>query len=392
MRHLKSQGHRPSSPQKKKANTTPPLTPSPPPNKHPFPQPIPLTSPPPYQDTPRPLPLLLPSPPPKSPTIYPPPYTLPMPHLTTHTTSLRPTSPLITSPPPFPLYSTIPSPHPLPPHQPRRRHPFTDFIANTPFLVQWEPFTLDRYTGETDPDEHLKVYITHVALYTSQDTVFCKAFPTTLKGPTLKWFTTLPPYLIDNFDALSHIFSTHFAGSRPHQTTTIPLLGIRQEQGEPLRAFINRFSKAALRTPHFNQEMILQCMALTLQPDPFANNVYLYPPAYMHELKLRAADYVRMEEMQTLHTKFCNDYAATTANPTPPPPALIPDHESPANPALLDMLPLMSPDPTSLMRPYKLTSSRHHARRPFPQCGYDQILSLPPQPWPHYRGLQSTSR
>ena len=54
--------------------------------------------------------------------------------------------------------------------------------------------------------------------------------------------------------------------------------------------------------------MILQYMALTLQPGPFANNVYL---------KLRAVDYVRMEEMQTLHTKFCNDYAATTANPTP---------------------------------------------------------------------------
>jgi len=57
-------------------------------------------------------------------------------------------------------------------------------------------------------------------------------------------------------------------------------------------------------------------MALTLQPGPFANNIYLHPPASMHELKLRATDYVRMEEMQTLHTKFCNDYAATTANPT----------------------------------------------------------------------------
>jgi len=54
-------------------------------------------------------------------------------------------------------------------------------------------------------------------LYTSQDAVFCKAFPTTLKGPTLEWFTTLPPYSIDSFNVLSHMFSTHFAGSRPHQ-------------------------------------------------------------------------------------------------------------------------------------------------------------------------------
>ena len=256
--------------------------------------------------------------------------------------------------------------HPLPPHQPRRRHPFTDFITNTPLPAQWEPFTLDRYTGETDPDEHLKVYITHVALYTSQDAVFCKAFPTTLKVPALEWFTTLPLYSIDSFDALSHMFLTHFAGNRPHQTTTISLLGIRQEEGEPLRAFIDRFSKAALRTPHLNQKMILQCMALTLLPGPFANNLYLHPPASMHELKLCVADYVRMEEMQTFHTNFCNDYAAITANPTPPSPALIPDHESPANHALLDMLHLMSPDPASLMRPYELTSSRHHARRPLP--------------------------
>ena len=84
--------------------------------------------------------------------------------------------------------------------------------------------------------------------------------------------------------------------------------------------------------------MILQCMALTLQPGPFANNVYLHPPASMHELKLRAADYVRMKEMQTLHTKFYNDYAATTGKTTPQPnPPLMPAHASPANLASPDM-------------------------------------------------------
>jgi len=77
------------------------------------------------------------------------------------------------------------------------------------------------------------------------------------------------------------MFTTHFVGSRPHQTTTISLLGVRQELGETLRAFIDQFNKAALRTPHLNQEMILQYMALTLQPGPFVNNVYLHPLASM---------------------------------------------------------------------------------------------------------------
>ena len=87
-------------------------------------------------------------------------------------------------------------------------------------------------------------------------------------------------------------------------------------------------------------------MTLTLQPDPFANNVYLHPPTSMHELKLRAVNYVRMEEMQTLHTKFCNDYAANTSNPTPNPTpphnlthALIPAHANPANLASPDTPP-----------------------------------------------------
>jgi len=65
--------------------------------------------------------------------------------------------------------------------------------------------------------------------------------------------------------------------------------------------------------------MILQCMALTVKPDPFANNVYLHPPTSMHELKLHATDYVRLEEMQTLQTKFYNDYTPSTTTPLPQP-------------------------------------------------------------------------
>jgi len=57
-------------------------------------------------------------------------------------------------------------------------------------------------------------------------------------------------------------------------------------------------------------------MSLMLKVGPFANNVYLHLPTSMHELKLCVVDYIRMEEMQTLHTKFCNDYTP----PLPPPP------------------------------------------------------------------------
>jgi len=65
--------------------------------------------------------------------------------------------------------------------------------------------------------------------------------------------------------------------------------------------------------PNLTQEMILQCMALTLKPGLFADNVYLRPPASMHKLKLRAADYIRMEEMKTLRTNFYTNYTPSAA-------------------------------------------------------------------------------
>jgi len=59
---------------------------------------------------------------------------------------------------------------------------------------------------------------------------------------------------------------------------------------------------------NLTQDMILQCVALTQKPGPFADIVYLRPPATMHELKLRAINYIRIEEMKTLHTGLCADY------------------------------------------------------------------------------------
>jgi len=56
------------------------------------------------------------------------------------------------------------------------RHPFIDNITETPLMRQWEAFTLEQYDGDTDPDEHVKIYVTHVSLYTTKDVVLCKAF------------------------------------------------------------------------------------------------------------------------------------------------------------------------------------------------------------------------
>ena len=106
--------------------------------------------------------------------------------------------------------------------------------------------TIDKYDGSTDPDEHIAIYTTWISLYTWNDAIMCRVFPTTLKGATLSWFTRLPPLSIDCFDILVGKFGAQFATSRPHHLTSIALVNIRQEKGESLRMFMERFGKVAL--------------------------------------------------------------------------------------------------------------------------------------------------
>jgi len=86
---------------------------------------------------------------------------------------------------------------------PNRRHPFTNTIIEVPLPEKWKGFNRYRYDGSTDPDEHMDTYTTHISLYTSDDAVLCRVFPTSLKGAALSWFTKLSTNSIDSFATLA---------------------------------------------------------------------------------------------------------------------------------------------------------------------------------------------
>jgi len=114
------------------------------------------------------------------------------------------------------------------------RHPFVDGILSAELPARWKGLGIDRYDGSTDPDEHIDVYETQMRLYTTNQTVMCRVFPTSLKGMALNWFTRLPPYSIDYFRTLVDLFNTQFATSKPHRLTSLALVNIKQHKGETL--------------------------------------------------------------------------------------------------------------------------------------------------------------
>jgi len=132
-----------------------------------------------------------------------------------------------------------------------RQHPFTNTIIEVPLPDKWKGFNRDWYDWSTDPDEHIDAYTTHMSLYTSDDAVLCRVFPTSMKGAALNWFSKLPPNFIDSFATLVVKFETQFATSKPHHLTSIPLVGIRQEKGELALKFQN-ISIMSLSSSNFN--------------------------------------------------------------------------------------------------------------------------------------------
>jgi len=154
-----------------------------------------------------------------------------------------------------------------------RRHSFTNAIIEVPLPDKWKGFNRDQYDGSTDPDEHMDAYTTHLSVYTSDDAVLCRVFPTSLKGATLNWFTKLSPNSIDSFATLVVKFETQFATSRPHHLTSIALVGIRQEKGESLRTFVDRFNKVAMSIQNLIPDICMHHMLTTLRLGPFADNL-----------------------------------------------------------------------------------------------------------------------
>nr|KYP38621.1 hypothetical protein KK1_040126 [Cajanus cajan] len=135
-----------------------------------------------------------------------------------------------------------------------------------------------------------------VNLYTNDDAVLCRVFPTSLKGAALNWYTQLPVESIDNFDTLVRRFTAQYATSQPHHVTSTALASLGQGDDESLRAFMERFASILVKIRNLNPEVALHAMFMALKPGPFVDSLCRRSPLDMDELRARAAGNIQMEE------------------------------------------------------------------------------------------------
>jgi len=115
----------------------------------------------------------------------------------------------------------------------------------------------------------MDAYTTHMSLYTSDDAVLCRMFPTSLKRGTLSWFTKLPTNFVDCFETVVSKFETQFTTSRTHHLTSITLV---------------RFGKVAMNIQNLSPDVAMHHMLTALRPGPFVDSLCMQPTTSLDEL------------------------------------------------------------------------------------------------------------
>ena len=85
----------------------------------------------------------------------------------------------------------------------RTDSPFTTSVNSFPLPQKFRMPQIKSYDGVKDPLNHLDTFKTLMHLQGVPNEIMCRAFPTTLKGPVIIWFSRLMPNCINTFEELS---------------------------------------------------------------------------------------------------------------------------------------------------------------------------------------------
>ena len=167
-----------------------------------------------------------------------------------------------------------------------------------PFLAKFRMPQIETFDGTKDPIDHLNTYKNQMELHEYQDSIRCKAFAITLKGPALAWFNRLPPSSISSFIELSIAFVSHFIKARTYRKPSYLLLTINQSSQESLRSYVQRFNSKSLKVdiPEEKFTITFFIAGLGVQSKNLMFSISKNPQASMVEVLTKTENYVNGEE------------------------------------------------------------------------------------------------
>ena len=155
---------------------------------------------------------------------------------------------------------------------------------------------MENYNGNKDPLDHLESFKTLMHLQGIPNEIMCRAFLTTLKGPTRIWFSKLTPNFISSLKELSAQFASHFIRGHMYKMSTACLINIKQQEDETLRSYITRFNKEVLSIDETDDKILVAAFTNELQKGKFMFSLYKNNPKTMLDVLYKAIKYMNAED------------------------------------------------------------------------------------------------
>ena len=152
------------------------------------------------------------------------------------------------------------------------------------------------FTGNSDPELHLKAFQAWMLISEGNDAIRCKMFVGTLAEIALEWFNTIPSSTINSFAKFKRAFLERFSANRAKPVEMVDMFDIRHYAEESLKQFLNRFTNISMRVVDPNEGLLVKAFVKGLRASSFGESLYRIPPKTLMEKRQRAAVEIETEE------------------------------------------------------------------------------------------------
>ncbi|CAA0834278.1 Unknown protein, partial [Striga hermonthica] len=112
------------------------------------------------------------------------------------------------------------------------------------------------------------------------------------------WFHQLPPGAVRDFDGFSSSFLNQFASVKAQEKSYVTLIGMQQKEGESLRDYVARYTRACVDVPSATEEIKSGGLTRGLLPGLCRNSLAKQPGRTFDEVLGRCAKYMNVEEAE----------------------------------------------------------------------------------------------
>ncbi|XP_065626606.1 uncharacterized protein LOC136066358 [Quercus suber] len=121
------------------------------------------------------------------------------------------------------------------------RSPFMHRIEGAKLPRRFNQPTFTIYNGKTDPVEHVSHFNQRIAVYSRDEALMCKVFPSSLGPVAMRWFDNLKADSGNSYQELTQAFGSHFVTCRRVARPLSSLLSLSMHEGETLKAYSDRY-------------------------------------------------------------------------------------------------------------------------------------------------------